>query len=101
MAYVIGLLTPEEEKKLESRGWELEEPPASLVPKDPTPGMRMRQIHIDVDMFEHLNCPRCCERHCEECGALEPKDDTSDSLFAPWHKDTCSLSPKNLVGSNG
>jgi len=100
MAYVIGLVTPEEEKKLESRGWEIEEPPTSLVPKEPTPGMRMRQIHIDVDVLKMLDCPNCCDRHCNECGEVEPEEDTSDSLFAPWHKDTCSLHPKNTVGGS-
>ena len=101
MAYVIGLLTPEEAKKLESRGWELEDAPASLIPKDLPLNERkfMKQIWIDANMFDVLNCPTCCDRHCDECGAEEPEGEPAESLIADWHKDSCSLHPKNTVGA--
>ena len=57
MAYIIGLLKPEEETELERRGWDLEDPPAELVPKDPTPGQRLRMVFVDTDMFEVMSGP--------------------------------------------
>ena len=57
MAYIIGLLKPEEERELERRGWELEEPPVALVPREPTPGTRMRMVFVDSDMFNVMSGP--------------------------------------------
>lgn len=52
MAYIIGLLTPEEEKRLEARGWSLEDAPKELVPATATPGQRMRMVWVDADMVD-------------------------------------------------
>lgn len=57
MAYIIGLLTPDEERTLEARGWELEDPPASLIPAEPTPGMRLRQVWVDNSMVNVMSGP--------------------------------------------
>jgi hypothetical protein len=59
MAYVIGLLTPEEEAELDRRGWEIEEAPKELVPTDPSPGPghRMAMVWVDQDMFNVMDGP--------------------------------------------
>lgn len=64
MAYIIGLLTQEEADELERRGWELEDPPSSLVPKHLNKarklgpnGMFYRMVWVDNDMFQIMNGP--------------------------------------------
>lgn len=63
MAYIIGLLTQEEANELERRGWELEEPPRSLVPKALNKAKKFkndmfyRMVWVDNDMFAIMNGP--------------------------------------------
>ena len=63
MAYIIGLLTEEEAKELERRGWELEDPPKSLIPpslnkrKKFKDSMFYRMVWVDNDMFSIMDGP--------------------------------------------
>lgn len=59
MAYVIGLLSPEEETELVRRGWELEDAPAQLIPEDMElkDRGRMKMVWVDSSMFEVMNGP--------------------------------------------
>ena len=59
MAYVAGLLSDEELTELESRGWELEDCPAQLIPRDmPIEDRgRMKMVWVDAGMFEITNGP--------------------------------------------
>lgn len=79
MAYVIGLLTPQEATELERRGWELEEPPAALVDDETEERARrenrggLRMVWVDAAMFDLLNCPTCCDGGTgEPAPAAEP-----------------------------
>ena len=58
MAYIIGLLTSEEMKELERRGWELEEPPQELIDNEAgyDPG-HMKMVWVDTSMFDVMNGP--------------------------------------------
>lgn len=56
MAYIVGVVTPEEAAALERRGWELEPAPAALVPAGEDPG-RYRMAFVDVSMFEVMSGP--------------------------------------------
>jgi len=57
MAYIVGLLTPEEETILESRGWELEDPPRELKPTSLTPNQNMKMVWVDSSMFDVMSGP--------------------------------------------
>jgi hypothetical protein len=59
MAYVAGLLSAEELTELESRGWEFENCPVELIPKDmPIEDRgRMTMVWVDAGMFEIMNGP--------------------------------------------
>ena len=63
MAYVVGLLTEEEEQTLKARGWELEPAPAELVPTDPPTfapddyKSRFKMVWVDATMFDIMNGP--------------------------------------------
>lgn len=57
MAYIIGLLTPEEEKELEERGWELEEAPKELGPEKDIPGKVMKMVWVDSGMVDMMSGP--------------------------------------------
>ena len=58
MAYIIGLLSPEEEKELERRGWEIEEPPQELIDKEnSTNPERMKMVWVDASMFNVMDGP--------------------------------------------
>jgi len=47
VAYIIGLLTVEEEKKLAARGWEVEPAPAALIDAECEGPERMRMVWVD------------------------------------------------------
>jgi len=51
MAYIVGLLTPEEKTELERRGWKLEVPPVELRAGEPD----MWMVWVDTDMFDVMN----------------------------------------------
>jgi hypothetical protein len=63
MAYVVGVLSEEEERVLVSRGWEVEPAPRELVPENAgtdTPesqGDRFRMVWVDSSMFQIMNGP--------------------------------------------
>jgi hypothetical protein len=61
MAYIIGLVTHEEEAELLRRGWVIEQPPPSLVddPDEGAPpdGMQMIMIWVDSDLFAIMDGP--------------------------------------------
>ena len=63
MAYVVGLLTEEEEQTLKTRGWELEPAPAELVPTDPPTlapddyKCRFKMVWVDAGMFDIMSGP--------------------------------------------
>lgn len=54
MAFIVGLLTDEERKELEKRGWEIEPCPKELIPEDVEPGFSMGMVYIDTDMIDVL-----------------------------------------------
>lgn len=57
MAFVVGIVTEEEAKELESRGWKLEEAnPHNSLPK-PKRGERVVSVFVDNDMFSIMNGP--------------------------------------------
>ncbi len=57
MAYIVGLLSPEEKQELERRGWEIEAAPKDLIPPEPTPGKEMAMVFVDTSMFDVMSGP--------------------------------------------
>ncbi len=59
MAYLIGLLSDEEQTELISRGWELEKPPLELTPHPSQipANMELKMIFVDATMFDIMNGP--------------------------------------------
>jgi len=67
MAYIVGLLSKEEEEVLKRRGWEIEPAPKELVPDGKTLfaptdapadyAERFKMIWVDTDMFEIMSGP--------------------------------------------
>jgi hypothetical protein len=57
MAYVIGVLTPEEEQELRRRGWFLEDPPTELVPVEKGVPLNTKMVWIDNTMFNIMSGP--------------------------------------------
>lgn len=58
MAYIVGLLTEEEQTDLEQRGWEFEEAPAGYIDPDADDGPeRMKSIWVDNSMFGIMTGP--------------------------------------------
>jgi hypothetical protein len=63
MAYVVGLLSDEEEQTLKARGWELEPAPVELVPTDPPTfapddyKSRFKMVWVDASMFDVMSGP--------------------------------------------
>ena len=53
MAYIVGLLTEEEEQELKQRGWEIEPAPSQLV--DAADADRMKMVFVDTNMFDVMN----------------------------------------------
>lgn len=91
MAYIIGLLTKEEEEALKARGWEIETPPKELEPDIPSDTSRLCMIWVDANMFDVMSGPDW-DTKCSECENL-----VSGDLVSTRHKDSCSLNPNNLV----
>jgi hypothetical protein len=63
MAYLIGLVTKEEEAELASRGWEIMVPPKDFHSEVDEMGMRHIMIYVDTDLIKIMNGPdwRSCE----------------------------------------
>lgn len=57
MAYIIGMLSPEEQAGLERRGWEFEDPPKELVDAAIVEPDRLRMCWVDTDVFDVMNGP--------------------------------------------
>jgi hypothetical protein len=59
MAYVIGIISLEEQAEMESRGWEFEDAPMELIPDDMEidERPRMKSVWVDSSMFEIMNGP--------------------------------------------
>ncbi len=63
MAYIVGLLTEEEERTLKARGWDLEAAPRELNPHEPSTSVaddypsRFRMVWVDASMFEIMSGP--------------------------------------------
>ena len=59
MAYIIGKITEEEQRRLEARGWEFEPAPAELVPDDLEghESERMKMVFVDSSMFDIMTGP--------------------------------------------
>lgn len=57
MAYIIGLLSPDEQKVLESRGWEVEDAPAELISEETIHPEQMKMIWVDASMFDIMSGP--------------------------------------------
>lgn len=56
MAYIIGLLKPEEKEELERRGWEVEEPHESFKsPAAERDGMKYGMVFIDNSMLQIMS----------------------------------------------
>jgi hypothetical protein len=84
MAYIIGILTTEERKTLEDRGWDIEKAPAEL--EDALldhEASKMCMVWVDSDMFAIMNGPDWdketkCKQHdiCDDpnCPGLRSPD---------------------------
>ena len=60
MAYIVGILSPDEEATLTRRGWEVEAAPKDLVPEDertPEQCARYRMVWVDQSMFDIMSGP--------------------------------------------
>jgi hypothetical protein len=63
MAYIVGLLTEQEERLLKARGWDLEAAPRELVPRDPPTfapddyPSRFKMVWVDASMFQIMSGP--------------------------------------------
>lgn len=53
--YIVGLISKRQERELTRRGWEVEDPPPSLV--GPKTRKRLRMVWVDSDMFETMCGP--------------------------------------------
>lgn len=80
MAYIVGLLTAEEEAELRRRGWEIEDAPAFDFD---TGGRvlgsrRMRMVFVDQDMFKIMDGPDWDKGRGQELPAGEGQKPTVD-----------------------
>lgn len=59
MAYIVGIVSQEERRKLETAGWEFEDAPAQLIPEDMPISERgdFKMVWIDASMFEIMTGP--------------------------------------------
>lgn len=57
MAYIVGLVTPEEEEELERRGWVIESPPTELRTEGEGDGMRTIMVFVDSNLFTIMDGP--------------------------------------------
>jgi len=59
MAYIVGVLSEDEAKELERRGWDLEPAPAGLEPPagELAPGFCCKLVFVDTSMFDVMSGP--------------------------------------------
>jgi hypothetical protein len=61
MAFLVGLVTPDEETELKRRGWVIEDPPSDLreeaTEDPPQDGMRVVMVWVDNDLFTIMDGP--------------------------------------------
>ena len=56
MAYIVGLLKPEEKEELERRGWDVEKPPKGFrSPSAERDGMEYGMVYIDNNMLQIMS----------------------------------------------
>lgn len=55
MAYIIGLLTPEEKEELERRGWKVEPAPKKFKTPSSKDGMEYGMVYADNDMLQIMS----------------------------------------------
>jgi len=64
MAYIIGLISPNEIKELEKRGWELEDAPKELIAKIPPESNKTyKMVWVDCSMFDAMTGPDWEDTH--------------------------------------
>lgn len=64
MAYIVGLVTKEEQEELEKRGWELEDPPEGLIDEAlESDAYKIRMIFVDSSLFDIMNGPDWEKEH--------------------------------------
>jgi len=59
MAYIIGLVSPEEKAELERRGWEIETPPTEFETDPYTDNLnhKMIMVWVDSNLFDIMDGP--------------------------------------------
>ena len=63
------------------------------IQEDGLPQFLVNMLHVLRETYR-----TCLEENqddvCGECGASTPPD--ADSIFGPWHQETCSRHPRNI-----
>lgn len=77
MAYLCGLITPEEKKDLEERGWEFEPPPIELVPEDKGP-YEFVMVYVDNNLYEIMTGPDWEPSPVQRHNGKQPADPDGD-----------------------
>jgi hypothetical protein len=64
MAYLVGFISDEELADLENRGWEFEDPPAELIPKELDEELDKKletssytMVWVDSDLYDIMTGP--------------------------------------------
>ena len=97
MAYIIGIVTEEEEIELGRRGWEAEVPPAELVDDklQPLSGSRFRMYWVSSSVFDLMTgpgwqqgwvrppCKVCGREYSDHAEPEEPMEERTKCLFGP------------------
>lgn len=96
MAYIIGVVSREERARLVALGWDLEPPPAELIPEDMEVGEEVVQIYVDADIFDIVTDNGPWDRRwdmtntvpCKFCGLQVPVM-TAHRHDGAWVGDEC------------
>lgn len=75
MAYIVGIVTPEQEATLTRRGWDVEPAPKGLIVDPETGGdhPRGRMVFVDADMLSIMSGPDWDQdEHGEDGNELPP-----------------------------
>lgn len=85
MAYIIGLLSEEEEAELTRRGWEVEDAPA--VDFDSrgaslTPNKRLKMVWVDSSIFQIMDGPDWDKGDCGNSPAVVAGGDSPRPVCA-------------------
>jgi hypothetical protein len=85
MAYIVGVLSPEEEAELNRRGWQVE--PAPAVDFDTGQSCltlhRMRMVWVDQDMFKIMDGPDWDRGNTGDASG-EDGAEAGDTLYERW-----------------